>query len=180
MITTTSSSFSVIVMARFPSLGTMIPVTNAPMKTLVSKGITKYEREDGPKIAWTPITSVKNADPNMRRIMNVMKLFDGPFVIEPVRIATHKTTLLTTRSKNSVHPTQVKRIHRAVRPDPAFTKATLKAKRIHPTISFPTPADKTTIPTVVSRSLSSVRIRHNTGNAVMENATPAKSIKWVN
>ena len=111
---------------------------------------------------------------------NVMKLFDGPLVIEPVWIAAHKTTLFTTRSRNNVHPTQVKRIHKAVSPEPAFTRATLKARSTQPTISFPTPADKTTIPTVVSRSLSSVRIRHSTGNAVMENATPANSMKCVN
>jgi len=112
--------------------------------------------------------------------MNVMKLFDGPLLIEPVWMATHRTTLFTRRSRNNVHPMQVKRIHKAVSPEPAFTKATLKANRVHPTISFPTPADKTTIPTVVSKSLSSVRIRHSTGNAVMENATPANSMKCVN
>ena len=123
---------------------------------------------------------MKNADPNIRRITNVMKLFDGPLLIEPVWTATHKTILFTMKSKNNVHPRQVKRIHTAVSPEPAFTKATLKAKSVHPTISFPTPADNTTIPTVVSKSLSSVRIRHNTGNAVMENATPANSMKCVN
>ena len=109
-----------------------------------------------------------------------MKLFDGPLVIEPVWMATHKTTLLTGRSKNNVHPMQVKRIHKAVSPEPAFTRATLKAKRTHPMISSPIPADKTTIPTVVSRSLSSVKMRHNTGNAVIENATQANSMKCVN
>ena len=109
-----------------------------------------------------------------------MKLFDGPLVIDPVWIAAHKTTLFTMKSKNNVHPTQVRRIHKAVSPEPAFTKATLKAKSTHPTISFPIPADKTTMPTVVSRSLSSVRMRHNTGNAVIENATPANSMKCVN
>ena len=75
---------------------------------------------------------------------------------------------------------QVKRIHKAVSPEPAFTWATLKAKRTHPTISFPIPAGKTTIPTVVCGSLSSVKMRHNTGNAVIENATPANSMKCVN
>jgi len=109
-----------------------------------------------------------------------MKLFDGPLVIEPVWTATHKTTLFTAISKNNVHPTQAKRIHKAVSPEPAFTRATLKANSTHPTMSFPIPADKTTIPTVVSRSLSSVRMRHSTGNAVMENATPANSMKYVN
>ena len=141
---------------------------------------TRDECQDKPKIALTPITSVKNADPNIRSITKVMKLFDGPLVIEPVWMATQKTTRLTGKRQNNVQPTQVKRIHKAVSPEPAFTKATLKAKRVHPTISFPTPADKATIPTVVSKSLSSVKIRHNTGNAVMENATPANSMKCVN
>ena len=147
---------------------------------IFSDGVVGLGHLDKPKIAWTPITSVKNADPNIRRITNVMKLFDGPLLIEPVWTATQKTTLFTTRSRNNVHPTQVKRIQTAVSPEPAFTKATLKARSVHPTISFPTPADKTTIPTVVSKSLSSVKIRHSTGNAVMENATPANSMKCVN
>lgn len=64
----------------------------------------------------------------------------------------------------------------AVIPDPlppaeALTRATVKARRTHPTTSFPTPAERTTIPTVVSRSLSSVMIRHRTGKAVMDMAT---------
>ena len=47
-------------------------------------------------------------------------------------------------------------------------------------MSLPTPAESTTMPTVVSSSLSSVRIRHRTGNAVMEYATPVNSMKLVN
>jgi hypothetical protein len=47
-------------------------------------------------------------------------------------------------------------------------------------ISFPTPAERTTIPTVVSRSFSSVRMRQRTGKAVIEYATPVNNIKWVN
>ena len=63
-----------------------------------------------------------------------MKPFDGPLVIEPVWTATHKTTLFTGRSRNNVHPMQVKRIHKAVTPEPAFTKATLRAKRPIPNV----------------------------------------------
>jgi hypothetical protein len=125
------------------------------------------------------MTSVRNAGPNIKSTTKVMKPFDGPLVIEPVWIAAHRTTLFTRRRQKKVQPTQVKRIHRAVSPEPAFTKATLKANSVHPTISFPTPADKTTIPTVVSKSLSPVRMRHKTGKAVIENATPANSMKCV-
>ena len=48
MIATTSSSFSVIAMARFPSLGTMIPVTKAPVKelALAQPGMNTRPTED--------------------------------------------------------------------------------------------------------------------------------------
>ena len=46
-------------------------------------------------------------------------------------------------------------------------------------ISLPTPADKTTMPTVVSKIFNSVRIRHSTGNAVIEKATPENNMKYV-
>jgi len=132
---------------------------------------------DIPNIAWTPMTSVKNADPKTIRIVNVMKNIVGPFSIEPVLRATQKSTLRTKNSMKSVHPTQTNKIHTAVSPLPAFTTATLNASKIHPMMSLPTPADMTTIPTVVSSSLSSVRTRHNSGNAVIEYATPVKSMK---
>lgn len=92
----------------------------------------------------------------------------------------------------------MRRIYTAVTPEPALTSATLSARSTHPTeqpnsitphvkkdqcdllISFPTPAESTTMPTVVSNSLSSVRIRQSTGKAVIEKATPAKSMKYVN
>jgi hypothetical protein len=38
----------------------------------------------GPKIAWTPMTSVKKAEPNMTKIVIVMKSMVGPFAIDPV------------------------------------------------------------------------------------------------
>jgi hypothetical protein len=41
-------------------------------------------------------------------------------------------------------------------------------------ISLPTPGERTTVPTVVSRSFSSVRMRQRTGKAVIEYVTPAK------
>jgi len=47
-------------------------------------------------------------------------------------------------------------------------------------MSFPTPAERTMIPTVVSRSFSSVKMRQRTGKAVIEYATPINNMKWVN
>lgn len=71
----------------------------------------------------------------------------------------------------------VRNVHRAVRPDVAFTNATANARRLHPMTSFATPADNAMSPTVVSSSLSAERIRQRTGNAVMEYDTPMKSMK---
>jgi len=133
--------------------------------------------ENIPNMAWTPITSVKNADPKRITIVKVMKNIVGPFSIDPVLRATQKTTLRTMNSMKIVHPMQTNKIHTAVSPLPEFTSATLRASKIHPMISLPTPAEMTTTPRVVSNSLSSVRMRHNKGNAVIEYATPVKSIK---
>ena len=125
------------------------------------------------------MTSVKNADPNKIRIVTVMKKIVGPLSIERVLRANQKSTLRTMSSMKSDHPMQTNKIHKAVSPLPAFTSATLRASKVHPMMSLPTPADNTTIPTVVSSSLSSVRMRHSTGKAVIEYATPVKSMKWV-
>ena len=109
-----------------------------------------------------------------------MKNMVGPSLIEPVRRASQYRMRLTMKRRNNVQPTQVRRIQSAMRPEPALTRATLRARSVQPMMSFPTPAESTTIPTVVSSSLSSVKIRHRTGNAVMEYATPVKSMKLVN
>ena len=125
------------------------------------------------------MTSVKNADPNKIRIVTVMKKIVGPLSIERVLRANQESTLRTMNSMKIVHPMQTNNIHNAVSPLPVLTSATLRASKVHPMMSLPTPADKTTIPTVVSSSLSSVRMRHSTGKAVIEYATPVKSMKWV-
>ena len=122
--------------------------------------------------------SVKSADPNMTKIVNVMKNIVGPFSIELVLRASHKSALRMKASMKIVHPTQTNKIHKAVSPLLAFTSATLRASKVHPIMSLTTPADKTIIPTVVSSNLSSVRMRHKTGKAVIEYATPVKSMKW--
>lgn len=178
---TISSNFSVNAMANPPSLGTMIPTTKAP------------------KIAWTPMISVKNAEPKTVSMVTVMKNMVGPLSRDPVDRASHNKAAFTGKRRKSVHPTQHRSMYNAVRPEPAFTNATLNAKRTQPTeneskksgkaialtnqdvlISFATPAESTTIPTVVSSSCNSVRMRHSTGKAVIENATPVNSMKWVN
>ena len=125
------------------------------------------------------MTSVKNAEANKIKVVAVMKNMVGPFSMEPVIRASQNNTLRTRNSMKRVHPIQTNRTYNAVSPLPALTRATLRASNVHPMISLPTPADKTTIPTVVSSSLSSVRMRHSTGKAVMENATPVKSMKCV-
>ena len=84
-----------------------------------------------------------------------MKNMVGPFSMEPVRRASQRNALFTGKRMKRAQPTHAKRIHRAVRPDPAFTKATLRAKSIQPTRSLATPALRTTTPTVVSSNLSS-------------------------
>ena len=138
------------------------------------------QNANAPKMACTPIISVKKAEPNRSRIVIVMKNIVGPFCIEPVLIASHRMIYLTGKRRTNVHPTHTRRMYRASTPAPPFTRATERAKSVQPIMSFPTPADSTTIPTVVSRSLSSVRMRHRTGKAVMEYATPVNSIKFVN
>lgn len=64
-----------------------------------------------------------------------------------------------------MYPTQTSKTQSAVRPVPALTRATHRASRIQPTTSFPTPAESTITPTLVPSNLSSVKIRHRTGNA---------------
>ena len=130
-------------------------------------------------MAFTPMISVKKADPNRSKIVTVIKKMVGPFSMEPVFIANHLNAFLTGKSRTNVHPTQTIRIHKAVRPDPALTRATLNARRVQPTgaerkhftrntttggrlcedlpISFPTAAERTAMPTVVSSNLSSVK-----------------------
>ena len=57
-------------------------------------------------------------------------------------------------------------MYTAIRPVPALTSITLRANSVHPMMSFPTPADRIMIPTLVSSSLSSVKIQQSTGNTV--------------
>ena len=122
--------------------------------------------------------SVKNADAKTSRIVTVMKNRDGPFSIEPVLTASHRIAMRTGTSRNIEKPTATSKMYSAIRPLPAFTKAIDKASSTQPTTSFPTPALSTTMPTVVSRSFSSVKIRHRTGNAVMPTATAVKRRKY--
>jgi hypothetical protein len=84
-------------------------------------------------MAWTPIISVKKADPNTRKTVTVKKNIVGPLSMEPVLVANHLNAFLTGKRRISVHATQVIRIHKAVRPEPALTSATLNARRVHPT-----------------------------------------------
>lgn len=95
----------------------------------------------------------------------------------PVFLASQRNAHLVGKSKNKVNATQIRNVHKAVRPDDAFTNATANASRLQPMTSFATPADSTMSPTVVSSSLSAERIRQRTGKAVIEYETPMKSMK---
>jgi hypothetical protein len=51
-------------------------------------------------------------------------------------------------------------------------KATARARRIHAATSLTAAADIAILPTLVVRSFNSAKIRANTGNAVIDSATP--------
>jgi len=100
----------------------------------------------------------------------------GPFWILPVRLSSQSRHGLMANIKSRIHPIVQSTTYNAVIPDPLFTSATQRASSTHPTTSFPTPAASTVTPTGVPSKLSSVRIRHSTGNAVILNAVPINSI----
>jgi hypothetical protein len=96
-----------------------------------------------------------------------------PASMLPVRTASQWNAFLMGKMRTRVHPIAQRSMYKAVRPEAfapaeALTRATVSARRTQPTTSFPTPAERTTTPTVVSRSLHSVRIRQRTGKAVLE------------
>jgi len=92
MIETISSSFSTNTITKPPSQGTMSPAKKAP------------------KIACTPITSIKNAEPNRTIMVAVMKKSKGLLSIDPVVRANHCMTILTGKRRNNIHPMQVRRM----------------------------------------------------------------------
>ena len=53
--------------------------------------------------------SVKNAEPNTRSIVTVMKNIVGPSRVEPVRRASQWRARFTGKSRNNVQPTQTSR-----------------------------------------------------------------------
>ena len=109
------------------------------------------------------MTSVKNAETNtIRSVMVIMNGVGTPVSSDPVLVASQKKAILTGYSMKSTQPMAVRRTQRALNPDEALTSATVSANKIQPTTSFPTPAARTTTPTVVSNNLSSVRIRQRT------------------
>lgn len=170
-----SSTFSVTLIAKPPSWGQISPTMKPP------------------KIGWIPIMPVKKAEVRAKSNVNATTDCVGPFCRLPVLFSIHMKAGQMAKIRRSAYPAATKRTQRAVNPVPAFTRATQRASRIQPTTSFPTPAERTMTPTGVAKSLSSVRIRHRTGNAcrdqhfriniargpqltVMAMATPIKSI----
>lgn len=153
-------TFSVKATAKPPSWGIINPMMKAP------------------KMACMPIQSVKNALRKTRTMVTVIIRCVGPLSNEPVRRA-NQTNAGRTRKKTKRHQaTATRRTQRAVRPEEAFTRAMVSARRIHPTTSLPTPAASTTTPTRDWMSLSSSTILARTGRAVIAMATPAKRRKW--
>jgi hypothetical protein len=113
-------------------------------------------------------------------------------VLEPAFRASQRNAIFTGNMRNNVQPKHASGIVRTL---PVLTNATLRVSRIHPTkcfmrkgglarkfnenipISFPTTAERTTVPTLVSRRFRSVRMRQRTGKAVTEDPTPVNNMK---
>lgn len=111
------------------------------------------------------MTPVKNALVSAMRSVRVTIPCDGPSCSERFRRKIHIKTGRTAKLRNNAYPMHVRSTQRAVIPSPAFTNATQRAKRTHPTTSFPTPAESTMRPTEVESNFNSVRIRQRTGKA---------------
>ena len=78
--------------------------------------------------------SVKKAEMNTRTIVTVIiNVVGWPFSKLPVRRASQRNAHFTGKRRKIVNPTAVSRTQRAVRPLPAFTNATVRARRIQPT-----------------------------------------------
>src|ERR1700733_8080406 len=156
-----------------------MPAKKPPLPiVLVKKKLAEHVFRRAPKIGCTPIISVKKAATKTISNVRVIMVLDGcPVSKQPVRIANHLYVHRTGYSMNKKNPTLVSSTYSAVIPFPALTRATVNASKIQPTTSLPTPAERVTTPTVVSRSFVSVRIRHKTGNAVMHTATAENRTK---
>jgi hypothetical protein len=61
----------------------------------------------------------------------------------PLLLTNHLNAHFPGQSTIAVHPTAHNRIYTADTPESAFTKAIVRAKRIQPTTSLPTPAERT-------------------------------------
>ena len=128
----------------------------------------------------TPTKSAKNAHAQGIIIVTVMKNIVNPFSVLPENLANRSSAILAGHMRNAMNAIHVSRVHSAVRPEVALTRATASANRLQPTTSLHTPTDRTIMPTLVSNSCRALRIRQRMGKAVIENDTPVKSMKYVN
>jgi hypothetical protein len=55
---------------------------------------------------------VKNAGPKRTIVVTVMKKSEGPLSMDPVVRTNYRMAILTGKRRNSVHPTQVRRMQR--------------------------------------------------------------------
>lgn len=87
-----------------------------------------------PKIAWIPIMSVKKADTKIiPRVIVIIIAVGCPFSKLPERRAIHLKAQRTGSRRKITNPTAVSNTQSAVSPLPAFTSATVRARRIQPT-----------------------------------------------
>jgi hypothetical protein len=117
---------------------------------------------------------VKKAEARTINIVRATMLWVGPFCRLPVRLNIQMNGGRTAKINNRVQPIQQRSAQSAARPELLLTKATHRASRTQPVTSFPIPAARTVEPTLERSKLSSVRIRHKTGKAVMDRAVPIK------
>ena len=120
-----------------------------------------------PKSKFSKHEPVKKAEARTMRRVRATMPWVGPPCRLPVRRKIQINGGRTAKMRNRVQPIQQRRAQRAASPELLFTRATQSASKIQPVTSLPMPAARTVTPTGVPRSLSSVRIRHSTGKAVI-------------
>jgi len=156
---TRSSILSVNTLEKEPSLGIIVPTAKAP------------------KREWIPIVSVTKLQTKTRvNVMHMYTSFTGSPSRERLAIATSNGLMAKTTKMTKATPQS--NTQRGTNGDGSEAeRAMARARRIQAATSLTAAADIAMRPTSVVRSLSSARILARTGKAVMERATPMKSIK---
>jgi hypothetical protein len=97
------------------------------------------------KTRVSPMISVTKAETNTDMSMTIMTPGVGPcsFSKLPLLLHNHKKAFFPGQRTNTVHATAQSRMYTAVTPDEALTSAIVRASRIQPITSLPTPAEST-------------------------------------